>query len=238
MQWIKKMAAACLALAMVWVLAGCNESGISTVDATALVKGNLDEIYLGVFDPDYLKSVDITENQAEETYLNGLETEAKYCFYYYSYTANGDSSYNYVTDEQLQDMIDAYKEIYSYSRYTVQPAVKQSDGTFAVKVVFEPLDIHVQVDDEWEQFGEDFFAQYDEVDLEGMSDTEFQTWMEEEFFPTYNQAIIDLVKSKIPTIGYEDETSVVIQVVQDEDGYFTMDDNGFDTFDRQLVVYP
>jgi len=236
MKHLKKLAAACLALAMVLALTACEDGkGMKPADATALVKGNLDEIYLGVFDPDYLESVGITENQAEETYLGGMESEAQYFFYYYGY----EDSYNYVTEEQMQEAVDMYKEIYSKARYTVQDAVEQSDGTFAVKVVFEPIDVHSQITDEdFGAFAEDFFAGFEDVDTESMTDEEWDAWLTEEFYPAYNKAILELVKPKVATLGYEKENSTVIQVVKDEDGYYTMDDTGFQTLDSLLITYP
>ena len=83
---VKRIAAAGLALALSLALAACGggESGgkVNEEKATSLVQGNLDEIYLGKFDPDYLELVSITENEAEETYLGGLEVEAETFMYY------------------------------------------------------------------------------------------------------------------------------------------------------------
>ena len=234
MKYFKKLAAAGLVLAMTLALTACGGGGVNSMDATALVKGNLDEIYLGIFDPKFLEDVNSTENEAEQIYLDGLEAEASYFFSYYSF---GDS-YTYVSDEQMQAAIDLYKEIYAKSKYTVQPATKQSDGTFAVKVVFEPVDIHVQVSDMLEDFFNEFLTQYEDVDTEGMTDDEYDAWMAETVYPAFNQAILDLVESKVPDIGYGEENSTVIQVVQDKDGAYTMDQTGFDTFDMLLVTYP
>ena len=201
----KTLIALLLAAAMAFAPTGSGKRGETAKDATILVQGNLDEIYLGVFDPDFLKSVNITESEAEETYRGGLETETEYFIYYYGLEE--------VSDELYQEIVDLHADIYSYSSYTVQPATEQSDGSYAVKVTFRPLDIHVQVDEEWADFMTAFNDDYADVD-------------------------VDLVKSKLPTMGYGEEDSLVIQVILDDDGYYTMDETSFQMFDAMLLTYP
>ena len=58
MKKFRTAAALILALALALSLAGC---GTAMSDASAmLVQGNLDEIYLGKFDPDFLTLVDLS----------------------------------------------------------------------------------------------------------------------------------------------------------------------------------
>ena len=45
------------------------------------------------------------------------------------------------------------------------------------------------------------------------------------------------MRSKLPALGYGEEESVVIQVAKDEDGYYTPDDNGLNSFDTLLITY-
>ena len=223
-----KKACVCAALAAVTALSLTACSGYSAEDATVLVKGNLDIIYLGEYTDAYLKSVNATEAEAQEIYQNNLEGESDYFLYYYDMEE--------VSDELYQEVVDLQKEIYSHAQYEVLPATKQSDGTFAVKVTFQPIDIHVQVDEEWDDFINAFNASYADVDPDAMSDEEWEA-----FWPAYNddynRQVIELVRSKLPTLGYGDEESVVIQVAQDEDGYYTPDDNGLGSFDTLLITY-
>ena len=63
----KRVTAAALSLTFVLSLSACG-GGLSADDATTYVQGILDENYKGVYDPDFLELIDITENEAEETY--------------------------------------------------------------------------------------------------------------------------------------------------------------------------
>ena len=113
-----------LALVLALSLAGC---GTAMTDAsTVLVQGNLDEIYLGKYDPAFLELVNTTEEQAEANYIQGLETEADYFAYYFSI--------DYMDDTLQDEIVELYKEIYSHSRYEVGEATKVDDSTYGVPV--------------------------------------------------------------------------------------------------------
>lgn len=227
---VKRIAAAGLALALALSLAACGgASGSGKVNeekATALVQGNLDEIYLGKFDPDYLELVDITENEAEETYLGGLEVEAETFMYYFDI--------EYPTDEVKDEIIELYKQIYAQSKYTVSPASKLDDNTFAVKVEVEPLDIFELVDEDWDDYMDPFYTEYAGVDFDALSQEEAEAVDAE-----WSRMVLDLCKENLPDMGYSDETkSVVIQVVRDDDGAWTMHGDDFYTLDEYIITYP
>ena len=78
----RKLAAAGLALALTLALAACG-GGYTAADATALVKANLDILYLGQYDADYLSTTETSENDAEELYQNNLEGETGRMIGYY-----------------------------------------------------------------------------------------------------------------------------------------------------------
>ena len=149
MKRMKRSIALCLVLVMALTLTACG-GGVTAKDATALVQGNLDEIYLGKFDPEYLKLVDITEADARETYEEGLEVEAEVFAYYFDISN--------MTDEIKAEIIDLYKEIYAWSKYTVGEASKLDESTYAVKVVVSPLDIFVLVDEAFDEAMEPFYT--------------------------------------------------------------------------------
>ena len=62
----KRVTAAALSLTFVLSLSACGGGGLSADDATTYVQGILDENYKGVYDPDFLELIDITENEAEK----------------------------------------------------------------------------------------------------------------------------------------------------------------------------
>ena len=132
----KRVTAAALSLTFVLSLSACG-GGLSADDATTYVQGILDENYKGVYDPDFLELIDITENEAEETYLSSLETEAD--FFASAFLIDD------LTDELKAEVVDMYKQVYAKAKYTVDTATEVDDGTFGVKVTVEPLDVFDRV---------------------------------------------------------------------------------------------
>lgn len=224
MKLIKRSIALCLVLVMALTLTACG-GGVTASDAKDLVQGNLDEIYLGKFDPEYLKLVDITEEEARQTYEEGLEVEAEMFAYYFDI-------YN-MTDELKEEIIELYQEIYAQSKYTVGEASKLDESTFAVKVQVSPLDIFELVVDASEEALQPFFDKYENVDIASMSDEEYDAYDKE-----WADAVLDLCWEKLPEMGYGDERSLVIQVTVDEDDYWVMSGDDFNNLDEIIITYP
>lgn len=114
-------------------LAACG--GVTKDDATVYVKGQINSTYLGQYNEDYLKLMDMTEAEAAEDYEWNLGAEADWFM---------DFASIYPSDETKEKVVELYKEIYAKCKYTVQPASKLDNGNFAVEVLVEPMDLMVQ----------------------------------------------------------------------------------------------
>lgn len=241
MHRLKKLAVAALSLAAVLALTGCVRAGeaeLTAEKAEALVRNNLELLYRGTYSEEFLEEVGYSGDDAQASYENNMEVEANYILYYYrtaTYGHSNGNSYTYLTSEQQQEAVELCKEIYGKVRYTVGSAVRQEDGSFAVSVQYSPLDIHELVDLEWVEFESAFVGRYDDVETGEMNDDEYDDWLEEEVFPAYNQAVLELLRSKLADAGYGEPAAAVIKVTMDENGYYSMDFTSFDAFDRVLV---
>lgn len=234
-KWKKRAAALGLALVMAVGLSAC--TGSSEKDVTTLVQGNIDEIYLGKFDADYLKMVDSTEEEAKQAYLDGLEVEAEYFANYWGIVdASYGESYEDLDESLQSDIVDLYKEIYSKSKYEIQPATKQSDGSYTVKVLVDPIDIMEQAvdlytNDEYEPLNE-FWDKYAETDFSVMSDEDYNAYTHE-----YGELVVQLVRDQLPNLGYKEQKSQAIQVEKTDDVWsINADDWGI--FDSYVIYYP
>lgn len=231
----KCVLAASLILAMSFGLTACGNSG--TEQATALVQGNLDEIYLGRVTEDYLKLVDGTEEESAQAYWDGLEVEAEYFVNYWGIVESDYGETYADLDEDFQnEVIEMYKEIYSYSKYEVQEAVKQDDDSYSVKVIISPIDIMEQAEDlylndEYEPLNA-FWTKYAEYDFSTMSDEDYMAYTHE-----YGRVIVQMMYDLLPNIGYMDEKSMVLQV-ETIDGVMSINDDDFGIFDSYVISYP
>ena len=234
----KRVAALGLALSLALGLSAC-KGGSSDVDnVTTMVQGNLDEIYQGKYDPEYLKLVGSTESESEEAYLAGLEVEAEYFTYYWGIL---DASYNEQYEDLDQDLRDEivalYKDIYSHSKYTVEPAVKQSDGNFTVKVTVEAIDVMQQASDIYDNDSYEplnqFYEKLGTMSAEEMTDEQYA-----EITNEYGHIIVQLVKDQMPNLGHLEAKNLSIQVEKGEDGAFAINDDDWERFDTMVIEYP
>lgn len=236
-----KKAAAVLVLAAVLALTGCvRDSGneLTAERAETLVRNNLELIYRGTCSEEFLEEVGYNEETAKASYENNMEVEANYILYYYravTYGHSSGNSYTLLSSEHRQAAIDLCKEIYAKVRYTVGRAEEQEDGSFAVSVQYSPLDLHELVDKEWVEFETGFVKRYDDVKKSEMSDSEYNEWLEKEVFPAYNQAVLDLLRSKLADAGYGEQATAAIKVTKGDDDSYAIDFTSFDAFDRLLV---
>lgn len=230
---MKKMITALTATLLALTLAACGGGGLTTFDATAYIQGLMDETYLGIFDPEYMESVDIDEEEAAETYRNSLEVE-------YGYLADNFSfDTDYLTEETYEAALDMIAGLYQNARYEVKPATKTENG-FAVEVVIQPYDlIAVIADDHMETYSEGFRAKYDDVtqaDIDAMGDTEAEAfWTEYE--NDWANGVLDLFKDNASAGSHLDGESIIVQMVADEDGYYSIADNDFANLDALILAY-
>ncbi len=224
---------ALIVIAVVVVLAligGGALSSLGSKDMTqlvgSLVQGNLDEIYLGRYSDEFMELVGSSQAECEQVYLDGLAQEVDYFLYYWNIESP--------TEELKSELTELYKEIYSHSRYTVGECSQLDEKTYAVKLDVYPIDIMQQVSDAIDAGGMDwFYEKYADFAPENASQEEYDAWDQD-----WANGIVDLVRAKLPDIGYTGMESRAIQVVQKEDGHWIMDDGDMSWIDVQMIYYP
>ena len=85
-------------------------------------------------------------------------------------------------------------------------------------------------DDDADNFNTMWQARIDDGDFNDMSDEEYEE--------AWANAIIDLVKSRISTIGYLDPQTISVQVTKDDDGVYSIDEGDFQRIDMLMIQYP
>lgn len=210
------------AVALCLCLSAC---GSFSDTVKTLVQGNLDEIYLGKADEAYLKLVKSDEKSAQEAYIGGLETEAEFFVNYFDI--------EYPTEELIDEIVELYKQIYAHSKYIVNEPAKLDDNTYAVKVQIWPIDVFQLVAANFNEGMDAFFAKYEQVDTDSLSDEEYA-----QFDLDWAHAIIALVYEQLPNMGYLDEQSIAIQVAKNDEGVWMITDNDMSSIDTAVIYYP
>ena len=217
----KRVTALALSLALTIPLAACG-GGLSPDDAAAYIQGVLDVNYKGIYDPAYLEMVDSSEEEAQETYENSIAVEADFLI----------ASFmdNEPTEEQRQELIEIYKEIYAKASYTVDTATEIDDTTYGVKVTVEPIDVFHQLMDEIS--GGDTFAAFNAQYPDTMDDAQYY-----EYEIAWFQLVLDTLRELIPSLGYLEEQSLVVQVSLGDDNYWSLNDDDFNNLDWLIIDY-
>ena len=215
---VRKVCALALSVVLcLAVLAGCG----SSFSATELVKGNLDLIYLNQYSDTYLKSVDLTKDEADQQYEDGIAVEVDYFCNYFNVVLDS-------CDETIQPQIaDMYRQIYDHSKFEVGSETKNGD-TYLVELTVYPIDIFQKfVEEDWETY----LSQWQERYLAG----EFAS--EEAAETDWAQGLIDQINGRMDSIGYLDPQTVSVQVTKGDDGLYSIDNNDFSRIDGLMIAY-
>lgn len=226
MKFFHRMAALLLAGVMALGLAACG--GITSDDAEAYIQGLLDASYLGQYNQEYLDLEDITEEESRtEDYEWNTAAEAEILREYLAIQS---------TDAAVQQSVDLVKEIYSHSRYSVTGASKLEDGSYAVTVSIQPMDILIRYQNQTDvnEIWMTVLAEHgvmDQATLDAMSDEEYMALED-----IYAAAVLDGIQALVPEMGYGPEQSVVLQLQLEGDTY-TLVDTDWQHLDGMIIDY-
>lgn len=226
MKFFHRITALLLAGVMALGLAAC--SSVTPEDAETYIQGLLDASYLGQYDPEYLELADITEEEArEEDYEWNTAAEAEILREYLAIQS---------TDASIQKSVDLIKEIYSHSKYSVTGASKLEDGSYAVTVSIQPMDILIRYQNQTDvnEIWMTVLAEHgvmDQAALDAMSGEEYMVLED-----AYAAAVLDGIRALLPEMGYGPEQSVVLQLQLEGDTY-TLVGTDWQHLDSMMIDY-
>ena len=221
----KRALAAAGAAAMLVVLAACQNVA---KDATIYIQGELDATYLGSIREEYLNVVeDMTQADAQAKYEYNLQAEGEYLLSYLGVELPTDGVY-----QRAQELVG---EIYSHAKYTVAEAELLKSGDIAAEVTVSPIEIMTLIPEElyaqtWEDVKQQAGVSDDQVAV--MSDEEYQQLDEQ-----YAMALLDELEGLIGQLTYGTDQTVLLQMKQDEQGYYTLVETGMQQLDEMILDY-
>ena len=226
MKTIRRLAVLLLACLLLAGLTACAGTPLTREEQfSVLVKGNLDEIYRGRANSDYLKLTGTTAEDVKASFERGLDQEAVFfCGYF---------SISHPSDRIIEEIKDLYREIYANSSYTVSKAVRVDDATYTVNVVIQPLDIIQTAIDNHNSALADFFRKYEGVDRKELDGDELAEYEED-----WAEAIIAMMRGQLTHVTYRDAVTVSVRVEKTEDGSWQMNAEDLQEIDRLILYYP
>lgn len=194
-----------LAVAVILICSGCSLLGrgldINTKRYAKYVKTSLDCSFLGVTE-EYLKEVDATQEEADETYKNTVDGYVSLLMY------NFEVNEEYVSEETAAAFREKAVEIMKGASYTVADAVKNSDGDYSVTVTIKPIDLFDAVS--YQEAADWYNKTYTEEAIEAMTNEEYAAAEEE-----YAKKILELVSAY--QVAYKEEMKCTVTILDDEE---------------------
>lgn len=191
-----------------------------------LVQGNLDALYLGVFDGDYQALTGQSEEQCQAAYEAGMEDEM---IFFASYMEIGRLS-----QQQQERLTGDLKELYARARYLVTDWTETEDG-YAVRLKISPLDTIHRLTEQVENGAMDWFFEAYSGDISGMSEEEYGLYDAE-----WTDGLLALLESELEkeSAGYLEPVYFEAHVKEGEQGLWTVDSADMDSIDYLILPYP
>lgn len=111
--------------------------------------------------------------------------------------------------------------------------MKLDDSTYAVKLAVAPINIIEQATENFDEDMADFYAKYENADIEAMTDEEYAQYDKD-----WARGILAMLYKALPGLEYREEQSIAIQVVKDSEGFWSISDSDLYTIDTLIIYYP
>lgn len=214
------------------VLSGCGSLSLNIGDESqrmkSYVQGYLDLTYKGQFNEEYLQEMDLTEEEAQEQYEQGIQAEVEFF-------QNAIAIFDFRYDEVTEKLTELYKKIYSHSDYTVVSSNKLDSGNYVVEVTVRPIDIMTNfTSDDFQAIFETVLADMGvttQEQLDAMSEEDYQKADQ-----LYAQQVVQMLEEKMGSIGNGEEKSLTVQIEDDGDMWSPSQDD-FDAINLAIIDY-
>ena len=227
MKSIRRLGLAGLVLCVAVAAAAC---GVNRKDASVYIQGELDAVYRGIYNEDYLELVeDMTLEDAEEKYQTNVSAEAEYLLYHFL-------GVEYPDDAVTAKAESLVKEIYSHAQYTVGEADKQQSGDFVVEVVLSPIEIMPLL-------AEESYAENWQAACAGKGVTtqeQLNSVTEEEYAAIdalYAMGMLGEIEALLPQLDYGVDQEIMLQLELGDDDYYTLVEEDWQYLDAVMIDY-
>ena len=222
MKHVKRVLSAIMVGAALLALAACSDI---TKDAKVYVQGELDATYLGQFNQEYIDVVEgMTEADAQEKYDYNVEAESEILMSYLAIEMPTEA-----VTQRTQELV---AEIYSHAKYTVADAEKLKSGDIAVEVTVSPIEIIPLLTTEFMEETWNNVLDSNGIATQEQLDAQFEALDE-----AYALALLDELERLIPEITYGEDQVIMLQMKEDEDGYYSLVESGIQKVDEVMIDY-
>lgn len=214
-----RLAALLCLLCLLCCLAGCG----SQFDAAGLVQGNIDLVYKGEYDAEYLETVGISEDDVSVIYEEALQAEAAYFAGFFDVDAE------LAGDDMMARIIELHRGIYARTKYQIGETARDGD-TYTVDVTVWPVDVFRKfIDEDSEAFMQSW--------REKLATAEFIGKPEQEIEAAWTEALVTAIEQRVETLDYLEPQTVPVRVLPNAEGYYVIDEGDWQLIDDLMIAY-
>ena len=203
---------------------------MTRLNAKDYVQGLLDATYLGQFDDTYLALVDLTEEEAEAAYLDGLQAEWERFSQYFLLAPDQ------VSDETADAFLDFLAQLYARARFSADYATASDSGAYLVEVSVQPLCYFPTLLEDLPALR----AQFEQTQAVPSAENEpdaaqpISTELDEE---AWAQQVLSLCEDSISLLEYGEPVTITVRLTADEAGRYGIGAQDFYNLDALILRY-
>ena len=209
-------------------LGGCSMTRFS---ADVYVSGLLDQTYRGECDETYLALVDLSEEDVQQAYEEGLESELE------RFAGVFGLDTQRLGDDLREQFIEFLEHLYTYARWEVGPATRSESGAWLVEVTVRPVEyLALLRAEELPEFTQTFQQDHAQLGLEELEGAELEQALTS-CAQEWAQGILDLCQGNIDRLVNGEEVTVAVRVAPDEQGVYRIGGADFAMVDGLILLY-
>lgn len=232
----KRLLAIVLALCLL-LCAGCSTTmaQINQYNAVLFVQGVLDETYTGAPDRNYLQLLDLTAEDAEETYRNNLKSE-----FSQRLAVRFEIDEAFLKNDLRTSYLELLETVYAKASYTVAQATALDHGRYCVEVSIVPVTFfQAAYADGYAKLRADFEKKNplpDDEKKEDMTSAQIRK-AEENFARKWAQEVYDYLYARLDAVTTGPAVTKLVLVTPDRSGVYTLSPTDFQDLDDLILQY-
>lgn len=232
----KRLLAAALCLGLL-LCSGCSttQAQINQYNAVLFVRGVLDETYTGAPSDGYLALMDLTAEDAGETFQKNLEAE-----FSQRLAVRFQIDETFLKNDLKTDFLDLLETVYAKASYSVPQAAKLDGGRYCVEVSVTPVTFfQAAYADGYAKLRADFEKAHPLPDEDKQADmTAAQIRKARENFETkWAQEVYDYLYARLDAVTTGPAVTKLVLVTPDTAGHYTLSPTDFQDVDDLVLQY-
>lgn len=213
-KWKHRLAALLMVAAV--LLSGCTSSGSDTAE---YLESMISSVYLGEHES-YMESVDIAQEEAEDVYLDRLQSESLYFASRLGFIQSDDTLYRTMA---------FFRQVYGYSAFSVSK-IESTEKGYQAEIEITPVNLFVEYEAEIEARVLQFSKRVSEGEFDGQTQREIDC--------QYCNDLLNFLDGKLDDKIPMGEPYTMTITLQETDGGYTVSGDDLLKIEQSLVPYP